>query len=53
VKLSELKGSKGEQSYKLDKLGETKLTAKLSFKYDLKNNAPSEIPKKLTEKKSV
>ena len=39
-------------SLKLIKQGETKPSAKLTFKYDLKNNAPPlEPPKKMTEKK--
>jgi hypothetical protein len=54
VKLSELKGNKGELSIKMAKQGEGKATARLTFKYDLKINAPpAEPPKKLTEKKLV
>lgn len=54
VKLSEFKGVKGDLSFKLVKAGETAPTARLSFKYDLKINAPPPEPsKKLSEKKPV
>lgn len=53
MKLSDLKGTKGEQSFKMAKVGENIATAKLTIKYELKINAPSEPPKKLTEKKPV
>jgi hypothetical protein len=54
VKLAELKGTKGELALKLMKQGESKPSARLTFKYDLKNNAPPpELPKKMSEKKPV
>lgn len=53
IKLSDLKGNKGEYATKFIKEGTNMAIGKFNFKYDLKNNAPPEPPKKAPEKKTV
>jgi len=53
IKLSDLKGNKGEYAIKFLKEGTNMAIGKFNFKYDLKSNAPPEPPKKTAEKKTL
>jgi hypothetical protein len=55
VNLADLKGQKGEYSINLTKKENEKVSkkGKLTFKYDIKNNASQEIARKPSERKIV
>jgi hypothetical protein len=51
IKLSDLKGNKGEYAIKFLKEGTNMAIGKFNFKYDLKSNAPQSHQKKRLRKK--